>query len=131
MAEARSDDKKDAGGSILGVSTTELAGLTVDELTGNASAIKMMLHYYKQLVDDNRTLRNEVNTLKTYVSAYDTTKSNSATGALLLAISNVPLGFGINLLTTPAAYWAGVSSIVTGLAMIGGGIYFSFFKDRR
>lgn len=98
-------EKKDDG-SILGVSTTELAGLSVEELTGNSSAIKMMLHYYKQLVDENRTLRNEVNTLKTYVSAYDTTKSNSATGALLLAISNIPLGFGINLLTTPTAYWA-------------------------
>jgi predicted metalloendopeptidase len=124
------DEKKDEG-SILGVSTTELAGLSVEELTGNSSAIKMILHYYKQLVDENRTLRNEVNTLKTYVSAYDTTKSNSATGALLLAISNIPLGFGINLSTTPYAFWAGTTSIAIGAAMIAGGIYFSFFKDRR
>ena len=126
MAEEKKDD-----GSILGVSTTELAGLSVEELTGNASAIKMMLHYYKQLVEENRTLRNEVNTLKTYVSAYDTTKSNSATGALLLALSNISLGFGVNLVSTPASFWAGFSSIAVGVAMIAGGIYFSFFKDRR
>jgi hypothetical protein len=124
-------DEKNDEGSILGVSTTELAGLSVEELTGNASAIKMMLHYYKQLVDENRGLRNEVNTLKTYVSAYDTTKSNSATGAVLLAISNISLGFGINLLTTPSAFWPGVASIVIGLAIIAGGIHFSFFTDRR
>ena len=43
------DEQKD-NGSMLGVSTTELAGLSVEELTGNATAIKMMIHYYKQLV---------------------------------------------------------------------------------
>ncbi len=117
--------------SILGLSTDELAGLTVEELTDNSTAIKMMVHYYKQLVDENTSLRNEVNTLRTYVSAYDTTKSNSATGAVLLALSNISIGFGVNLLSNEGVGYAGWWSIGIGVAVIVVGIYFSFFKDRR
>ena len=124
-------EEQEQASSILGLSTSELAGLSVDELTGNSTAIKMLVHYYKQLVHENQTFRNEVNTLKTYVSAYDTTKSNAATGAILLAVSNVPLGLGINLLSNPAANSTGVVTIVIGVAMIAAGIFFSFFKDKR
>lgn len=122
--------------SILGLSTDELAGLTVEELTNNETAIKMVFHYYKQLVDENTSLRNEVNTLRTYVSAYDTTKSNSATGAILLALSNISIGFGVNLPSNQATgnvgWWSiGWWSIGIGVAVIAAGIYFSFFKDKR
>src|SRR5258705_8043141 len=100
--------------SILGLSTKELAGLSVEELTNNPTAIKMMMHYYKQLVDENNALTNDANTLRTYVSAYDMQKSNSATGAVLLAVSNISIGFGVNLLTNGA--WApGLPALGTGL----------------
>lgn len=116
---------------MLGLSTDELAGLTVDELAGNITAIKMMLHYYRQLVDENGVMRNDINTLRTYMSAYETKRSNSATGAILLAISNIPIGFGVNMLTSespqPPSGWP---SIVIGAALIAAGIYFSFIKDR-
>jgi hypothetical protein len=39
--------------SILGLSTNELAGLSADELIGNPTAIRMVLHYYAQLVEEN------------------------------------------------------------------------------
>jgi hypothetical protein len=32
---------------IHGLSTAQLAGLTVDELTDNKTAITMVMHYYK------------------------------------------------------------------------------------
>jgi hypothetical protein len=115
--------------SILGLSTNELAGLSADELTGNPTAIRMVLHYYAQLVEENNNLRNETNTLKTYVTAYDNKKSNSAAGAILLALSNVSVGFGVNLLTIEQI-WAGAASLVAGLGMVAGGIYFSFLKDK-
>lgn len=66
--------------TILGLSTVELAGLSPDELTDNPVAIKMLLHYYRQLVDDNNALKNDNNTLKTYVDAYNQQKTNSWTG---------------------------------------------------
>jgi len=117
---------------ILGLSTSQLADLQSEELTNNPTAIKMLLHYYRQLLDDNGRLKNDNNTLKTYVDAYGTQKSNTATGAILLSISNISIGFGVNFLTgqTPAT-WAGVTSLLTGAALVIAGIYFSFFKDRH
>jgi hypothetical protein len=122
-------EKNKHDNNILGLSTSELANLTADELTNNPTAIKMILHYYRQLVSDNNSLKNDNNTLKTYVSAYDKQKSNTATGAVLLSISNISIGFGVNLLSTEQ-FWPGVCSLLTGLALIAAGIHFSFIKDR-
>src|SRR5437016_4709826 len=92
--------------TILGLSTAELAGLTAAELTGNETAIKMLLHYYRELLNDNNRLKNESNTLRTYVDAYERNKSNTATGGILLGVSNISVGFGVNLLTgTPTQLW--------------------------
>jgi hypothetical protein len=121
-------EKHKQGDSILGLSTSELANLTTDDLTNNPTAIKMILHYYRQLVSDNNSLRNDNNTLKTYVSAYDKQKSNTATGAVLLSISNISIGFGVNLLSTNH-FWPGLCSLLAGVSLIAAGIYFSFMKD--
>lgn len=118
--------------SILGLSTSQLADLTPNELTDNPTAIKMLLHYYRQLTDENVRLKNDNNTLKTYVDAYGKQKSNTATGAILLAVSNISIGFGVNLLTvsTPSL-WPGVCSLIVGIALVISGIYFTFCKDRH
>ena len=114
-----------ANQSILGLSTVELAGLTPDELTNNSVAIKMLLHYYRQLVDDNSALKNDNNTLKTYVDAYERQRNNSSVGAVLLAVSNISIGFGVNLLTGGTS-WPGIASLVVGVALVGSGIYVTF-----
>lgn len=113
--------------TILGLSTQELAGLTPDELTNNPVAIKMLLHYYRQLSDENNGLKNDNNTLKTYVDAYERYRTNSAVGAILLAISNVSIGFGVNLLTS-GTNWPGIASLIVGIALVVGGIYITFKK---
>jgi hypothetical protein len=127
------DEKQsDKNESILGLSTSELAGLSADELTDNPTAIKMLLHYYRQLSDDNTRLKNDNNTLKTYVDAYGRQKSNTATGGILLAVSNISIAFGVNLLTgTTPNIWAGVSSLIVGVTLVISGIYFTFWKDRN
>ncbi len=122
------DEENQHNRSILGLSTNELAGLSADELTGNATAIKMLLHYYRQLVDENTALKNDNNTLKTYVDAYGRQKSNSGTGVTLLAVSNISIGFGVNLLSINNT-WPGVASLVVGVSLVFAGIYFSFWKD--
>lgn len=116
--------------SILGLSTSELAGIDIEDLVGNLTAIRMVVHYYKRLVDDNITLRNENNTLKTYVDAYKTQKSNSVTGAVLLFFSNIIIAFGINLLTISFS-WPGLASLLSGLCIAAAGTYFSFFKEKQ
>ena len=114
---------------ILGLSTDQLAGLSVDEVTGNKTAVTMVIHYYKQLVDENTSLRNEVNTMKTYVDSYATKKTNTTMGAILLAVSNICIGFGINLLTSGST-WPGLATLIPGLALVITGLFFSL-KDNR
>ena len=113
--------------SILGLSTEQLAGLSAEDLTNNPVAITMLLHYYRKLVDDNTSLRNNNNTLRTYVSAYERYRSSSAVGAILLVANNVSIGFGVNLLTSGVKA-QGIASLVSGLAMAAAGTYLKFRK---
>jgi hypothetical protein len=88
------DEQQQERINILGLSTDELAHLSSDELTNNPTAIKMLLHYYRQLVDETTSLRTTITHSTNYVDAYGRQKSNSATGAILLAVSNISIGFG-------------------------------------
>lgn len=127
--EAAASDTSARDHRILGFSTDQLAGLSVDELMSNKTAITMLMHYYKQLVDENVSLRNDANTLKTYVDGYAAKKTNSMVGAVLLVISNVGIGFGINLLTNNSS-WPGLATLLPGLAMAGAGLFFSLREGR-
>ncbi len=115
--------------NILGLSTADLAGLSVDELTGNKTAITMVMHYYKQLVDENISLKNDLNTLKTYVDGYAEKKTNARTGAILLFVSNIGIAFGVNLLTSNIV-WPGLATLIPGIVMAGAGLYFSLKEGR-
>lgn len=125
-AEGLGQSPRDA--AILGLSTNQLAGLSIDELTGNKTAITMLVHYYRVLLDENTSLRNDLNTAKTYVNGYDRQRSNTAVGAVLLLVANVGIGFGVNLLTSNVV-WPGLATLIPGLAMAATGTYFSL-KDR-
>lgn len=128
-----------SGESILGLATDELAGVKVEELLNNATAIKMILHYYRKLVDDNKTQRNEINTLKTYVDAYNQKQFNVTVGAPLMVLSNLMIAFAVNLITgafqgatiNPLLLWAGIGLFLPGFTITVVGVYFSMFKDQR
>lgn len=109
---------------ILGLSTDELAGLSVDELTGNKTAITMVMHYYKILQEENVSIRNDLNTARSYVEGYGTKKTNSIIGAILLLVANVGIGFGVNLLTSNQT-WPGLATFIPGLCMAAAGTYFA------
>lgn len=114
---------------ILGLSTDTLAGLSIDELTGNKTAITMLVHYYKVLLDQNQALRNDLNTARSYVTGYDKRKTHATVGAILLLVANVGIGFGVNLLTSRNT-WPGLATIVPGLVFAAAGTYFSM-RDRK
>jgi hypothetical protein len=120
--ESTLESKQDE--NFLGLSTSQLAGLTVDELLDNKTAITMVIHYYKQLVSENVSLKNETNTLRTYVDSYERKKIYASIGSILLAASNVLVGFGVNLLT-PSTNWPGIATLISGILLIGIGLYFS------
>ena len=118
--------------NILGLSTDELAGLSVDEVVNNKPAIKMLIHYYKQLSSENATLKNEKNTLNTYVDAYESKKTNSSIGSLFLVLSNICIAFGVNLLSTSTENNnAGWITLSIGALLAFVGIYYNFFKDKN
>ncbi len=121
-------NKKDAG--FLGISPEKFAEVDVNELVNNETAIKMLLHYYTKLTDENKTQKNDINTYKTYVGAYDKKKSNTATSATLFILSNLSIAFAINLLTKTPPVNAGWFLLVMGGALASAGLYFNFWKDK-
>ncbi len=123
MTEQTAADQGE-GPDLLGLSTSELAGLTVDELLENKTAITMLLHYYSQLVDENNAFKNEVNTLRTYVDGYERKKSFASIGSILLVLSSILTGFGVGLITAQEI-WPGIATFIPGLALAIAGLYFS------
>ena len=109
---------------ILGLSVRGLAGVSVEQLVNNQTAITLVLHYYKKLVDENSSLQNDRNTYKTYMDAYDKNRVRSKTGATLLVVSNVGIGFGTNLLTS-GQYWGGACTLIPGVVMALVGLWFT------
>ncbi|MDI4634892.1 hypothetical protein J7U46_17660 [Pelomonas sp. V22] len=77
------------GGNILGIGTDGLAGLSVDEVVGNKVAVTMVMHYYKQLVDENASMKNDLNTARTYVMGYDRKSTYTKVAAWLQALGAV------------------------------------------
>ncbi len=120
-AESQSARK---GRDILGVATDELAGLTVSKLKGNETAITMMLHYYRQLVDANMALRNENNVYKTYSDAYNKKKLYSNVAAALSLLGNISIAFGVNLLTSNELY-PGLATLIPGIVISIGSLVFA------
>lgn len=126
------DSKEPVGNSLLGVPMEDIANLTVDEIVNNKQAVTMVFHYYKKMEDENTSLKNERNTLQTYVEAFNRKKSDSATAAILLLVSNIVIGFGINLLTdtNDQSREPGWIVFTVGAIMALSGFYFQFLKDR-
>lgn len=123
--------------SILGLSTGDLQSISVEQLQKNPTAITMLLHHYRKFQEENVGLKNEVNTLHTYVDAYKTKKLNASIGGPMLVVSNLICSFGLNMLTgglnpmNPVSIWAGISLLVPGLAMTGFGVYLTMIKDNQ
>lgn len=135
MNQAHSDNPADQNkpkekDSILGFSTSKAANLNVDDLVGNKIAIQMLLNYYNETHSTDESLTNEINTLRTYQTAYTIKKSNSVTAVILLSLSNLFLGFGINNLSGSNPSNAGWLLLLSAFILIGSGIYFTFFKDQ-
>ena len=115
------------GANPLGFQQASLAGVTVDDLLKNKPALTMLLHYHHQLHDENGSLRNDLNTAKTYVSGYQTKKVKTRTGAVLQAFAAIPLGFAINILTggNNALAAAGWTILAIGVLLQGMGLIYA------
>lgn len=116
---------------FLGVSTEELAGLSVDELVGNKQAVTMVLHYYKQLSEENASLKNDLNTAETYVSGYVQKRSDVSIGAWIQFVASVFFAFAVNILTSDAKPTPGVLLLIAGIAGHVLGLYVSLRRENK
>lgn len=114
--------------NMMGFNSDSIADVRVEEIVNDIAAIKMLVHRIKELIDENISLRSDKNRLETYVYAYDRKKSNAVTSTILIALSNILIGFGINLLT---AYnnWPGGVLLGCGVLLTATGMYFTFIKE--
>ena len=89
----------------------------------------MVMHYYKQLLGENVSLKNDLNTVRTYVDGYRAKKTDSSVGAGLQFLSTLLVGFGINLLTS-AVTAPGCVTLFGGMITGGFGLYYSLRNSR-
>jgi hypothetical protein len=117
--------------TFLGMSPDSFAEVKSEEVVNNLTAVKMILHYYKKLTEDNQTYKNDLNTYKTYADAFSKKQSNSATSAILLILSNVLIAFGVNFLTSNPPINVGWFLLISGGLSTLAGLYFNFWKDKH
>lgn len=119
-----------ADSGFLGISPDKFVEVDVKELVNNETAIKMLLHYYNKLTEENKTQKNDINTYKTYVDAYSKKKSNAATSSVLFVLSNLSIAFAVNLLTKANPDNSGWLLLIMGGTLAASGLYFNFWKDK-
>jgi hypothetical protein len=115
---------------MLGLPMENLAGVSVDEILNNKPALTMVMHYYKQLADENAALKNDLNTASTYVTGYDKKANDTSIAAWLQFLSSLCVGLGSNLLTSDndKAKVPGLVLLAVGISLQGVGLYFAFRK---
>ncbi|MDP3759826.1 MAG: hypothetical protein Q8R01_04835 [Ramlibacter sp.] len=122
-----------AGGpqNMLGIPMSSLAGLSVDDLLNNKPALTMVMHYYKQLADENAALKNDLNTAGTYVTGYEKKTSDTSMAAGLYFLSSLCIGLGANLLTSDndKATVPGGVLLAIGVILQGAGLYYAMRKS--
>lgn len=128
-ALAKNPSSSSRSDHILGLPMSDLAGVTVDEIINNKPALTMVMHYYKQLADENSSLKNDLNTAGTYVSGYEKKTTDTSVGAVLQFLATICIGFGINLLTSDNSKPApGVILLSIGLLLQFCGLYYALRK---
>lgn len=120
--------KPTVNNSILGVPIDTLAGLSVEELYQNKTAITMLVHYYKNLLDDNMSIKNQLNTYTSYKQAYAIRRHYTFISALLFLCGNTVTAFGVNILTSASSV-SGIATFSSGLLITLLGTFFSFRSD--
>lgn len=108
----------------------DLAGLSVEDLMGNKAALTMLMHYHSAMVSENGSLKNDLNTARTYVEGFNRKKTNAVVGAVSLLVSNLLIGFGVNFLSgdEQRVFPAGYVLIGLGVVVALVGMYFTL-KD--
>ena len=116
--------------NAIGVYNGDLGAIKPHHLTNNKPLAITVLSYIKSQESDNRQLKTENETLKTYGTNFEITKERSQTISFVNIFATILIGLGTNFLTGDSkTLVAGWCLLLSGIALsIFANIYLVFFK---
>lgn len=116
--------------SDLGIEEN-IDGVKFDELLENKTALKMLLHNYQKIQDENIMLKQDLQRQSTIEKELDKKEENSKTSGIFALCSSIALGVGINFITNDISDIKGWVLSVLGVTFQIISLYYSFRKVER
>ena len=116
--------------SDLGIEEN-IDGVTLDELLRNRTALKMLLHIYQKIQDENIMLKQDLQRQSTIEKELDRKIEFSKISAILSLCSSISLSFGINFVTSNTSDIKGWVLNVLGIIFQIISIYYNFRKAEK
>ena len=110
--------------SNLGIDDN-IDGVTIDEITTNKTALKMLLHNYQKISNENEMLKQDLERQSTFERGLERKNDDSKIAGILSLISTLAVGFAINFVTTDWSDISGWILLIIGIVLEGVSIYFS------
>ena len=110
--------------SNLGIEDN-IDGVTIDEITRNKTALKMLLHNYKKISNENEMLKQDLKRQATFERGLEKKNDDSKIAGFCSLISTIAVGFAINFVTTDVHSISGWILLIIGIVMESASIYFS------
>lgn len=118
----------------------EVAGTALEELVDNKPALKVVLHAFRQSVDENIALKQQQSFDKAEIARLEKEKQDiiinhskdnaeKTIGTTLSFVGSIPIAFGVNILTSNVNLPAGYSCLVLGVILSVLGMVFSFYRN--
>ncbi len=116
--------------SDLGIEEN-IDGVTLDELLENKTALKMLLHNYQKIQNENIMLKQDLQRQATIERELDRKTDFSKISGIFAFCSSVSLSFGINFVTNNINDIKGWILSILGIVFQIISIYYSFRKAER
>ncbi len=116
--------------SDLGIEE-DIDGVTIDELLENKTALKMLLHNYQKIQNENIMLKQDLQRQSTIEKELDKKKDFSKISGIFALFSSIVLSFGINFVTNEIGDIKGWILTVMGITFQIISLYYSFRKVER
>lgn len=110
--------------SNLGIEDN-IDGVTIDEIITNKTALKMLLHNYQKISNENEMLKQDLERQSTFERGLERKNDDSKTAGIFSFISTLAVGFAINFVTTDLNSKPGWILLIIGIVLEVVSIYFS------
>lgn len=120
----------------------EIAGISLQELVNNETALKLLLHTFRQTADENIAIKQQQNFDRSQMAQFQQDKQESIVrfqrdtlektlGTLLSFVGTIPIAFGVNILSGTVNLQAGWVCLVCGFVFSVGGLFLGVHRNLR